>query len=67
MLISKEEFKKNVKVRYDTDTQELEASIRVSATMPLHYRDVTMQAESLVEDSLIDYLRQKLRELGGAE
>ncbi len=67
MIISKEELKKNVDIRYNTDTEELEATIKVVVSIPMCYQDVCSIEETKIEDQLIDYLREKLRNLGGVE
>lgn len=66
-IISDEELRKNVRIRYDTDMEELEASIKVTATVKMHHADVCTIEEPKYEAELIRCLRQLLRNLGGVE
>lgn len=66
-IISEEELRKNVKIRYNTDMQQLEASIKVTVSTRLWHHDVGGREEIRVENKLIQELRESLRNLGGVE
>lgn len=64
MILSHEDLKRNVKIRYDTDLQQLECSLTIKVSERLHYKDITCQEEEILRDKLLQYLKDKLVEIG---